>query len=324
MFDRSTTWASPTTTRSRLILEVASELVSYQGGEQPYVQAKVLLREQGAPDWPLTLFATSTAEGVDAVVRGEAAMSIVNPAATAALAYKGTGPFREPQPIRAITVIPSLDVYVFAVRPEFGLRTVEDIAVRKPPLRVRMRGQADHPVHYFLDDMAAAAGFSMADIVTWGGDPRREGPLPRPTSDTFKRLISGDIDAIFDEAIKSWAGAALAQGITLLTLTEPTVKRLEAIGYRRAIVPKESFPQLETDLLTLDFSGWPVIVHADAPDELITQICAALVARKHLIPWQGDGPLPIERMCREAPDTPQMLPYHPAAERYWRAQGYLA
>ena len=222
-------------------------------------------------------------------------------------------------------MIPSLDVFVFAVRPEFGLRTVEDIAVRKSPLRVRMRGQADHPVHAFLDDLVAAAGFSVADINGRGAAICvREGPLPRPTTDTFKSLINGDIDAIFDEAIKSWAGAALAQGMTLLTLTEPTVEKLEAIGYRRAVVPKDAFPELERELLTLDFSGWPVIVHADAPDELVTQICAALVARKHLIPWQGDGPLPIERMCREAPDTPQMLPYHPAAERYWRAQGYCA
>jgi TRAP-type uncharacterized transport system substrate-binding protein len=305
------------------MLEVASELVAYPLAEQPYLQAKITLREQGAPDWPVTLFATSTAEGVDAVVSGEATMAIVNPAATASLAYRGTGPFREPQPIRAVTVIPSLDVFVFAVRPEFGLRTVEDIAVRKPALRVRMRGQADHPVHTFIGDMLGAAGFSVAEITAWGGDLRREGPLPRPTTETFKQLIGGKIDAIFDEAIKSWAGAALAQGMTLLTLTEPSVQKLEAIGYRRAVVPQEAFPELESELLTLDFSGWPVIVRADAPDELVTQICAALVARKHLIPWQGDGPLPIERMCREAPDTPQMLPYHPAAERYWRAQGYL-
>ena len=65
MFDRPTKWASPTTTRSRLVLEVASELVSYPAGEQPYLQAKVTLREQGAPKWPVTLFATSTAEGVE-------------------------------------------------------------------------------------------------------------------------------------------------------------------------------------------------------------------------------------------------------------------
>jgi TRAP-type uncharacterized transport system substrate-binding protein len=28
-------------------------------------------------------------------------------------------------------------------------------------------------------------------------------------------------------------------------------------------------------------------------------------------------------MCVEAPDTPQLVPLHPAAERLWRERGYL-
>ena len=49
----------------------------------------------------------------------------------------------------------------------------------------------------------------------------------------------------------------------------------------------------------------------------------ALDARKHHIPWQGDGPLPVERMCVDAADTPLDVPLHPAAELYWRQCGYL-
>jgi hypothetical protein len=55
----------------------------------------------------------------------------------------------------------------------------------------------------------------------------------------------------------------------------------------------------------------------------VRKICAGLDANKHLIKWQGEGPLPVERMCREAEDTPQMVPYHPAAEAYWRERGYM-
>jgi hypothetical protein len=29
-------------------------------------------------------------------------------------------------------------------------------------------------------------------------------------------------------------------------------------------------------------------------------------------------------MCRDARDTPQLVPLHQAAERFWRARGYLA
>ena len=53
------------------------------------------------------------------------------------------------------------------------------------------------------------------------------------------------------------------------------------------------------------------------------QICAAIEARKHLIPWQGDGPLPVERMCKDSHETPMDVPLHPAAEKFWKSQGYI-
>lgn len=314
-------WASPVTTRSRVVLEIAAELVG--DPEQPYAQAKVLMRRQSAPDWPLSLFGSSTIEGVHAVVSGEAQLAIVNPSSALTLAYRGTGPFRSPQPVRTIAVIPSLDLYVFAVRPETGLRTFEEIAERRVPLRVALRGQPDHAAQFMLHDIAAAAGFTLEQLERWGGTVLREGPLPAPETAKFKALVAGELDAVFDEAVKSWAGAALAAGMRLLTLSEETVQRLETLGYRRAVLRKERFPQLAEDLLSIDFSGWPILVREDAPDALVTQVCRALDARKHLIPWQGEGPLPVDRMVADAEDTPLDVPFHPAAERFWRERGYL-
>ena len=314
-------WPSPMTTRSRVVLEIASELVAIR--HQPYNQAKVMLRVQGGPDWPLTLFGTSTIEGVYEVVEGRAALAIINPAAALSVAALGRRPFERPQPIKTIAVIPSIDRYVFAVRPETGLKRFEEIALRKVPLKMALRGQKDHWLHYMLEDTANAAGFSIDDVVAWGGEARREGLLPFPTQEKFKSFVRGDVNAIFDEAANVWLKAALEAGMTILPLAELTVQKLEAEGYRRAVLSKSEYPKLPEDILTLDFSGWPIFVHDNAPDELVTQICAALVARKHLIPWQGDGPLPIERMCLDAPDTPQQVALHPAAERYWRECGYL-
>ena len=77
------------------------------------------------------------------------------------------------------------------------------------------------------------------------------------------------------------------------------------------------------DVVSLDFSGWAVFTRADAPDDFITAFCRALEARKDRIPWQGEGPLPLERMCRNTADAPLVIPLHPAAERFWRDCGYL-
>jgi TRAP-type uncharacterized transport system substrate-binding protein len=316
-------WVNPVTTRSRLVLEIASELVSLPGSGMALRQAKVHLREQGQSDWPLCLFGSSTIEGVRAVVDKEADLAIINPAIMLTLAYRGTSVFKTPQPVRAISVIPSFDQYAFAVKSDTGLSTFEEIAAKRYPLRVSLRGMPDHSLHFMLDDILAAAGFSLADLRAWGGEARKDGFLPVPDGPKFQALARGEINAIFDEAADVWVEQALDAGMTILPLGEGTVRKLEAIGYRRGCLPKSLYPKLPGNILTIDFSGWPIFVHAEAPDELVTQFCAALEARKASIPWQGDGPLPLERMCRDTPETPRDVPFHPAAQRFWKERGYL-
>jgi TRAP-type uncharacterized transport system substrate-binding protein len=152
---------------------------------------------------------------------------------------------------------------------------------------------------------------------------RKSGSVPWPHTDTFKALLRGEIDALFDEAATSWVAQALDAGITILPLAEATVAKLEAIGYRRAVLPRTTYAKLPADVLSLDFSGWTVFVHAEADDQLVTAICGALDTRKARIPWEEPGDLPVESMAREAPDTPQTVPLHPAAERFWRSRGYI-
>jgi hypothetical protein len=76
-----------------------------------------------------------------------------------------------------------------------------------------------------------------------------------------------------------------------------------------------------------DFSGWPIYCRSDTPDALVGQFCRVLVARRDDFVWDIGGvrqpPLPLERMVREAPDTPFDVPMHPAAAAVWRQQGYL-
>lgn len=315
---------NPNVTRSRLVLEIASEMAGSAASEvvPAYVQPRVVLRHAKGGK-AATFLGVSTAEGIFAVARREIDLAIINPATVLSVALRGKGIFKEPMPVRAVAVIPSWDQFVFAVRPETGLSSLEDIARRKPKLRILMRGAQDHTLHHMFDDVAAAAGFSRDDIASWGGEVRKAGSVPWPHTETFKALIRGEVDAIFDEAATAWVPQALDAGITLLPLAEATVAALEAMGYRRAILPRSTYHKLPRDILSLDFSGWTVFVHAEADDELVTQICAGLVARKAYIPWEEPGDLPVERMAREAPDTPQTVPLHPAAERFWRGRGYL-
>ena len=38
---------------------------------------------------------------------------------------------------------------------------------------------------------------------------------------------------------------------------------------------------------------------------------------------QGDGPLPLGRMCQDTPEGPMYIPLQRAAEAYWKERGYL-
>ena len=133
-----------------------------------------------------------------------------------------------------------------------------------------------------------------------------------------------EINAIFDEASSAWGNEALDLGMRLLPLDEPLLQRMEAVGFRRATLAKSQFPKLPQDVPTLDFSGWPIYTRAETPGDLVTRFCRGLEARADKVPWEEEGPLPLERMVRDTPAGPLDVALHPAAERYWRERGVLA
>jgi len=308
------------TIRSRLVLEVASEMVDQS--DWPHRQARVSLRVQGAEYWPVNMIASDGPAALDLVARGEMQLAISNPAMYLTLAVRGTGPYKKPIPLRAITIIPSPDQLAFAVTEKTGLKSLREIRERRLPLRVSLRGQKDHALHPVVNEVLAAAGFSLDDIVAWGGQVRYDDGLPMKDN-RFGAMQRGEVDMIVDEAVRGWANAALDAGMRILPLDETMLTQLEALGLRRAVMPQERYPKLPEDLPTLDFSGFAVYTHADVPDAVVTSICAALEARKDRIGWQEPGPLPLELMCRDTPDGPLTIPLHPAAEKFWRARGYL-
>jgi hypothetical protein len=290
----------PVATRSRLMLEVASVLATDDAW--PYRQVDVRLREQGGESWRIRLFASDAPGGIEAVAAGEADVAIVNPSALLTLAVRGSGPFPRPLPLRAIAVIPSYDQLAFAVTAQSGLTTLAEIRERRAPLRVSLRGQRDHSVHPIVEQVLATAGFGLADLAAWGGQVRYDRGLPDAPS-RLGAVERGEVDAIFDEAVGVWVERAAALGMRLLPLGDPA---------------------LPADVPAIDFSGFAVFTHESAPDDLITAFCAALETGKTRIPWEGEGPLALDRMCRDTPEGPLDVPLHPAAERFWRAQGYLA
>src|SRR4026207_464366 len=128
----------PHTTRSRLMLEVASALVNRR--DWPMLQARISLREQGGTDFPLTLFGSDSPAAIQEVAAGKVQFAIVNPGMILKLAALGSAPFTEAIPLRIIAVLPALDQMVFAVKQETGLKSITDIRDHKFPLKLSLRG----------------------------------------------------------------------------------------------------------------------------------------------------------------------------------------
>lgn len=313
--------------RASVALEIAKGLAL--SGDRRFWQIKLDIGGIAANGGTLSLFASDNPEGIHAVVEGRTAMALVNPSVMLTLAYRGHGPFREPQPVRAIAVIPSYDLFAFVVTPETGLTSLEDVRARNFPLKISLRGQRNHSLYPILDCVLTAAGFSLDDVLRWGGSIHHETGFDSPERSgfsspaRFEMAKNGTINAIFDEAVYRWLDEAQKLGMRVLPLGERTIENLLPLGFRANVLDRATYPRLDADVATIDFSGFAMFVRTDAPDDLVTSICAGLDLRRASIPWEGFGPLPIADMCRDTPDGPLDVPLHPAAHRYWHEKGYI-
>jgi TRAP-type uncharacterized transport system substrate-binding protein len=310
----------PHTTRSRLMLEVASALVNRR--DWPLLQARVSLREQGSEDWPLNLFGSDSPATIHDVAAGKVQFAMINPGMILKLAALGSPPFTAAIPLRIIAVLPALDQMVFAVKQETGLKSLTDIRDQKFPLKLSLRGQPDHSLQVIINHVCAAAGFTLDDIVSWGGEVRFDAGMPYGQN-RIGAVLRGEIDAIFDEGASAWGNMALELGMTFLSLPEGILQRLEAVGLRRGMIEKKAFPKLIADVPTLDFSGWPIYTLASTPDALVRDFCRALDESKALIPWAKAEPLPLAQMVRDTAEGHLEVPLHDAAAAFWRGAGYL-
>jgi len=271
-------------------------------------------------------FATGSSPEIQAVADGECSLAWVNPSVLLTMAYRGTGPFRKRLPLRTIAVFPSYDVMGFAVHQSTGITSLSQIKKDRYPLKLSTRivtpsALKENSTMFTIATVMRAAGFSMADLRKWGGKIHL---APRPSAPVRRESIeNGTVNAIFDEGIKSWARTALDNGFRFLPVEGTVRKTMVAMGYRPVVMAKSRFQGLAEDVTALDFSGWPMIVRADMPDDIAYALCEAIENRKESIPTDNYKPLDIAQLCANDEEAPYDVPLHPGAKRFYREKGYL-
>jgi TRAP-type uncharacterized transport system substrate-binding protein len=92
---------------------------------------------------------------------------------------------------------------------------------------------------------------------------------------------------------------------------------MQALGWRKVIIPAGRYPTLKTDHVCLDFSGWPLYTSAALPDDVAYDVVGALHARSEWIPWESSF-TGTDQLGRDTEATPLDVPLHPGAERWYR------
>jgi hypothetical protein len=308
--------------RSKMLWEIAlgyagDPSIPYYGNRDIAIAIGNASGETFKPTLRLSPGSPALAQGI---CRGDLDVAFVNPSALLTQAFLGKGLFNHPLPVRALACYPSWDRCVIAVRPGAGISSFSDIRERQMAVRLSIREDATHSTRVLLDQLLPFYGFSVVDIEAWGGSFQLNGPPGDPRRLTALR--EGTVDIVFDEGIVTWLSVALDAGYQPLVLEEEVLSGLEAIGWRRAILPKERFPQLATDSISIDYSGWPLYTSDSLADEDAYRICAAIGARADEIQWESSY-TGVAQLIGGSEATPLEVPLHPGAARWFQEHGFL-
>jgi TRAP-type uncharacterized transport system substrate-binding protein len=252
-------------------------------------------------------------------------IAYVNPAAMVTMAYRGKGYYRQKMALRVLGSFPSWDRIAMVVSKDLGVRSLHDIARRKIPLRVSTRfSGVDNATCYTVATILSFYGLSFEKIKRWGGQVQE---CPRPFApERLKSIAQRSIHAIFDEGVSTiggWLDQALDNGYTIVSLEPEIIKKLEQLGYSRAILPKRRYRQLREDVPTIDFSGWSLVTHRWLLNRIAYAAVETIDERKKMIPVDDDKPLKMKELCRSTEKCPLEIPLHPGALKYYQDKGYL-
>ncbi|HEY6364608.1 MAG TPA: TAXI family TRAP transporter solute-binding subunit [Candidatus Binatia bacterium] len=252
-------------------------------------------------------------------------IAYVNPSAIVAMAFRGKGYYKQKMELRVLASFPSWDRIAIVVSKDLGVKSFYDIARRKIPLRVSTRlSGVNNSTYFTISTILALYGLSFDKIKRRGGKVQE---CARPFAvERMRGIAQRSLDAIFDEGISTvggWLDQALENGYEVLALEPDKVKKLERMGYTKAVLPKSRYRQFKDDVLSIDFSGWSLVTHRWLPNNVAYAAVESIDERQSVIPVDDDEPLDMRMLCRSTEKCPMQIPLHPGAARYYREKGYL-
>ncbi len=200
---------------------------------------------------------------------------------------------------------------------KYGIKTFEDIAVKKPPLRVATNRRGN-VVHEVVDRMFKAIGVTEKDIEKWGGSV-----VPAASQEQGDLLRNRRIDGFFNSLFvgqRSILEVAHAVDVVMLPVSDATIKKVtEETGTDRFVIPANSyaFQPNATPAVSL---GAMLVVNKSMSDQEAYNIAKAMV--EHVKEMQSVHPA-MKALTPKFMTEQKAGQFHPGAAKLYKEKGLL-
>jgi hypothetical protein len=284
-----------------------------------------VLRE-AYPGSAITFKPGSPAGGVQEVADGRAHFTATASATEIRLGLAGQEPFKAPLAgkIAFVMMLHEQQMFHFVMTKawadENGIRTWDDIAKKKPKMRLAINGLDNPQTNIGAPyEVFKVHGFTVDDVKKWGGS-----------------LIIGNsgigLDALQDGKADAFMNARFPADATvrdvsnkrpLLWIDGDPAKVKQAAenqGYKLHMVPKGMYPFVDKDMPTI-MQWTSVVAGAAVADELVYKFVRGI----------AEGHLQVQKIHKslaafapkEMVRNPANLPFHPAAAKYYKEKGLI-
>jgi TRAP transporter TAXI family solute receptor len=200
---------------------------------------------------------------------------------------------------------------------KYGIKTFEDIAVKKPPLRVASNRRGN-VVHEVVDRMFKAIGVTEKDIEKWGGSV-----IPAASKEQGDLLRNRRIDGFFNSLFvgqRSILEAAHAVNVVMLPVSDATIKKVtEQTGTDRFVIPAKSYAFQPEATPTVSL-GAMLVVNKSMSDQEAYNIAKAMV--EHVNEMQSVHPA-MKALSPKFMTEQKAGQFHPGAAKLYKEKGLL-
>jgi uncharacterized protein len=238
------------------------------------------------------------------------------------LAVDGAAPFKEPvKDLRMLANMydwaPMAVIMTKSFADQHGIKTFDDIAVKKPPMRLALnkRGNIANNVGA---QMLKAIGVSLDDVKKWGGDV-----IPAASKEQTNLMKDRRIDVIINSLfVRHGSLLELEQSIDIvhLPLSQKVIDRVsKEAGIKPFTIPANSYKNQPQPIPTVTLSAG-IVLNAAMDDQTAYNLAKAMV--EHI-----DKIKQVHKAMRAL--TPQLvasqttIPFHPGALRYYKEVGLV-